>query len=137
MSRSGYDDCIDSNWELIKYRGQVASAIRGRRGQKLFRDLATALDAMPEKQLTTRDLECRDGVCALGCLGRFREMNLSEIDAYDADQVASRFDIAPQLAREIVWENDEAGSCSETPEARWRRMRNWVGSNLKESNKKQ
>lgn len=30
MSRSGYNDDID-NWQMIKWRGQVASAVRGKR----------------------------------------------------------------------------------------------------------
>ena len=38
------------------------------------------------------------------------------------------FGIAPALAREIVWENDEAGWYDETPESRWKRMRAWVAS---------
>ena len=33
MSRSGYIDDMDDTWQFIKWRGQVASAIRGARGQ--------------------------------------------------------------------------------------------------------
>lgn len=60
MSRSGYNDDID-NWALIKWRGQVASAIRGKRGQKMLRDLLAALDAMPEKSLIVHELESESG----------------------------------------------------------------------------
>lgn len=35
MSRSGYTDDCDG-WQLIMYRGAVASAIRGARGQRLL-----------------------------------------------------------------------------------------------------
>ena len=60
MSRSGYVDEIE-NWALIRWRGQVASAIRGRRGQRLLRDLLVALDAMPEKELIVHELETASG----------------------------------------------------------------------------
>ena len=59
MSRSGYTDYDDSdfaNWNHIRWRGQVASATRGKRGQQFFRDLIAALDAMPTKVLITDDL---------------------------------------------------------------------------------
>jgi hypothetical protein len=37
MSRSGYSDDLE-NWSLIRWRGAVASAIRGRRGQAFLRE---------------------------------------------------------------------------------------------------
>ena len=55
MSRSGYSDDLET-WQLIKWRGQVMSAIRGKRGQKFLRELLAALDAMPKKILITEDL---------------------------------------------------------------------------------
>lgn len=132
MSRSGYSDDLDS-WALIKWRGQVASAIRGARGQKLLSEMLIALDAMPEKSLTTSELETTDGeVCALGALGKMRGLKMDDIDPEDPDQVASVFDIAPQLAREIVNENDEYYR-NETPEQRWERMRVWVASKIRRS----
>lgn len=51
MSRSGYADWCDDNWAMIRWRGAVASAVRGKRGQAFLRELATTLDAMPEKRL--------------------------------------------------------------------------------------
>lgn len=56
MSRSGYHDDLDT-LELGRWRGRVASAIRGKRGQKLLRDLLAALDAMPEKRLVSDVIE--------------------------------------------------------------------------------
>lgn len=129
-SRSGYHYDLD-HWALIKWRGQVASAIRGRRGQKMLRDLLAALDAMPEKALITHELETAEGdVCALGALGKQRGIDMSKIDAEEPDDVAAAFDIAPQLAREVVYENDEGAWRDETPETRWQRMRNWVASKI-------
>lgn len=129
MSRAGYSEDID-NWALIKWRGQVASAIRGKRGQKLLSELVAALDAMPEKRLIKGELATPEGeVCALGAVGKVRGVNMEEIDPEDPGQVSAAFDIAEQLAREIAYENDEMGY--ETPEARWKRMRNWAHSHLK------
>lgn len=55
MSRSGYTEDCDG-WDLIRWRGAVASAIRGKRGQAFLREALAALDAMPEKQLISHDL---------------------------------------------------------------------------------
>lgn len=137
MSRSGYSDDLDQ-WDLIRWRGQVASAIRGKRGQAFLRDLAAALDAMPEKRLITHDLERPDGsVCALGCIGKARGISLPNVsDEYDDDhethriELAASFDIAHQLVAEIEFENDEGTVFTETPEQRWVRMRAWVANQL-------
>jgi len=130
MSRSGYSTDLD-NWELIKWRGQVASAIRGKRGQEFLFGLLSALDAMPNKALITDALETPDGdVCAIGALGKVRALDMSKLDPEEPESVAAAFNIAPQLAQEIVWENDEAGAHNETPEQRWQRMRNWVARNI-------
>lgn len=130
MSRSGYNDYDDiDNWALIKFRGQVASAIRGRRGHAFLTELRDALDAMPEKRLISHDLQTADGeVCTLGAIGVRRGVPLEGIDPDDErhhDHLAKAFDIAPQLVQEIEWENDEA-AYHETPEGRWQRMRRWV-----------
>lgn len=58
MGRAGYTDDFDGDpLELGRWRAQVASATRGKRGQKLLRDLLAALDAMPERRLVTEELE--------------------------------------------------------------------------------
>lgn len=54
-----------------------------------------------------------------------------EIDPEDSEQVATLFDIAPALAKEVVFENDEATWYDETPEQRWVRMRAWVEQSIK------
>jgi hypothetical protein len=131
MSRSGYDEGCDGT-ELAMYRGMVASAIRGKRGQALLRDIADAMDAMPVKELIDHELESSDGAhCAMGCAGVKRGVDMSGIDAEDPAQVAKAFDVAECLAREIAYENDEGAWMEETPAQRWRRMRAWVGSKLK------
>lgn len=129
MSRSGYIADLD-NWEIIKYRGQVASAMRGKRGQKFLRDLIAALDAMPVKELIDDELVDEEGrVCALGALGKAKGIDMSGIDPYDAERVSTTFDIAEQLAREVMYENDEYWH--DDPAGRWKRMRKWAESHLK------
>jgi len=131
MSRSGYSDDIN-NWDMIRWRGMVASATRGQRGQKFFKDLLTALDEMPVKELIAEELETVDTgeVCAIGCLGKKRGVDMKALDPQEPDAVAKVFDIAPCLAQEIVYENDE-GAWRETPAERWTRMRKWVQKQIK------
>jgi hypothetical protein len=138
MSRSQYHDDLDP-LDLGRWRGQVASAIRGKRGQRLLRDLLAALDAMPDKSLIVAELETDGEVCALGALGRARGMDMSELDPDEPEDVAAAFDIAEQLAREIVWVNDECGGGKivagkwqpETHEERWTRVRAWVAKQIR------
>lgn len=132
MSRSDYSDELD-HWDLIRWRGQVRSAIRGKRGQKFLRDLVVALDSLPEKCLVSSTLKDHGGgVCALGALCAHRKIDLEpsedEYD-FDANWTASKLDIAVQLCQEVVYENDE-GAWRETPEERWSRMRRWAENNL-------
>lgn len=158
MSRSGYSDDCDG-WDLIRWRGAVQSAIRGERGQKTLRELLVALDAMPDKRLVANELQTADGdFCTLGALGAARGVPLDSVDTEDREAVASLFGIAPALAAEIMYENDE---CSDeydfcevvicgpmrrpdthrrwvrvfnqrAAEQRWARMRNWVASHIKD-----
>lgn len=136
MSRSGYsDDC--ENWSLICWRGAVKSSIRGKRGQKLIRELIAALEAMPEKRLIDGEIECEAGVCALGAVGRARGLDTKGLDPDDSEEVSEIFDIANALAREVVFQNDEGywGHGQETPEHRWQRMHKWAKDNLIEETK--
>lgn len=142
MSRSGYSEDCDDTWQTMMWRGRVASAIRGRRGQKLLLDLVEALDALPEKRLITEELIRETGeVCALGAVGLKRGVNMwplnPEFDKWGmlddseehSENVADAFNVAPCLVREIAFENDEAWAHI-TPEERWRRMRAWAVARL-------
>jgi len=136
MSRSGYHDDLD-NWAMIQWRGQVMSSIKGKRGQKLLRDLIEALDGIPDKRLITSALKDEKGeVCALGAVFKRRGISLGEPDEYDFDPelVASQLDVAEQLVREIAYENDQGG-WRETPEYRWSRLKRWAELNLKTETK--
>ena len=130
MSRAGYND-DGGGWDLIRWRGAVTSAMRGKRGQAFLRELLTALDALPEKRLIQQELELGGEVCALGAVGRARGIDMKNIDPEEYDDVAATFGIPQALAREIEYENDEGTWKPETPEQRFERIRAWVVSNIR------
>jgi hypothetical protein len=122
MSRSGYsDDCE----HLELWRAAVSRAIRGARGQHVLRKMRNALDAMPVKRLIAHEIANESGeVCALGSVDP-----KADVDPSERDDVAAHFGIAPAMAAEIVYVNDEEERWrrpEETPEERWVRMRAWV-----------
>lgn len=162
MSRSGYSDDCDDPLALGRWRGRVASALRGKRGQAMLRELAASLDAMPDKRLIAHELKADGEFCTLGVLGAARGLDLERLDPEDYDQVAAAFGIAPCMAQEIVYENDEAFDDWEFVEVpifgpvrpywpeygrhfmtirmpkkdaaaqRWKHMRAWVAKHLRE-----
>ena len=136
MSRSGYSG-DGSQWDFIKWRGAVNSAIRGKRGQKFLKEMLAYLDAMPVKALAKESLMSDSGeYCALGVVGSNRGLDMVDIDPEDIDYVACALNIAGALAKEIVFENDENGPYyRETTSERWERMRRWVVSNINEVKK--
>lgn len=112
MSRSGYvDHDGDDPLQEGRWRQAVKRALHGKRGQALLRDLLQALDEMPDKRLYPSNFATADGeFCALGALGRRRGLQLDDLgDAEDCDTavVAQRFGIAPAMAAEIMYLNDE------------------------------
>jgi hypothetical protein len=141
MSRSGlfeYDG--DEAMEYGRWRGQVASSIRGKRGQSMLRQLAEALDAMTIKQLAPNVFQNEFGcMCALGVLAAAKGIDSDELqDLADAGQfelLAEIFDVSHQLAQEIIWINDE-NSAGDTPEAYergWINVREWVNRHIIEN----
>lgn len=132
MSRSGYTDDMDSSWALIQWRGAVAAAIRGKRGQAFLLEMWKAMNALPEPKLIANSLVEEDGaVCAMGAVGRARGIDLTNVDPEDRERVARVFNIPESLAAEIAFLNDdEWSSQNETPEQRWARMKKWVENNL-------
>jgi len=130
MSRSGYTDGCDG-WDLIRWRGAVKSAIRGKRGQAFLREMLSALDALPDPVLITEELIDPDGdVCAVGSVGQARGMDMSLIDYEEPEEIAKAFGIARALASEIAFENDEGWHRDEKPADRFKRMRKWVTNQL-------
>ena len=77
MSRSGYTDDMDDNWALIRWRGAVASAIKGKRGQALLKEMEVALLSLPDKRLIANEFaNATEGeVCALGAVALKRRLD--------------------------------------------------------------
>lgn len=136
MSRSGYSDDFDGETPVELYRQAVHRATTGYRGQHLLRKLRDALDAMPSKRLIAGNIKDESGqVCALGALDPTApKYDEEEYDDFDHPRkLGAHFNIAPALASEIVYMNDEYNSWrsqEETPEARWKRMRAWVATQI-------
>jgi hypothetical protein len=135
MGRSGY---VDGFWDGDGYspglyRNAVERSIKGKRGQAFLRQLAAEMDAMPEKVLIADELVNADGdCCTMGVIFKARGIDVSDVDYDDRDQVAKLINIAPSMAAEIAYENDDDFNYSskETPEQRWIRMRKWVAKKL-------
>lgn len=131
LSRAGYSDDGGGGWRLIMWRGAVASAIRGARGQAFLKEMLGTLDAMPEKRLISEELITKEGeVCAIGSVGKARGLPMENLDVQDYDGIAAAFGISQALVREIEYENDDYWH-TETPEHRWERVRRWVVENIK------
>jgi hypothetical protein len=129
MSRAGYSDDYEQ-WAQICWRGAVASALRGKRGQAFLREMLAALDALPEKRLIVDELVKGGAVCAIGAVGKARGIDMTNMDPLDWGRLSNTFGIAESMVREIEYENDEAGRTDETPEARFIRVRGWVERQL-------
>lgn len=133
MSRSGYtDDCCEDPLMYGRWRAQVLSAIRGARGQAFLRELAAAMDAMPEKVLIANELVDEHGdCCTIGVVCKSRGLDVSKVDYDEPEEVGALVGIARQMAAEIEYENDEGFYYDESPEHRWQRMRKWVESHIR------
>ncbi len=159
MSRSGLSDDCDEQWMEALWRGRVRSASRGKRGQKFYRELLGALDAMPVKELHAEvfDDSMEGKVCALGALCRVRHIDVVDADPDDdriAEELAIKLDVSDCLTRTVIWENDEGGHdrfialkhealhgqwsarVLESPWDRWQRMRAWVAGNIRDDAKR-
>ena len=131
MSRSGYSDECDGP-ELNLWRGAVNQAIKGKRGQAFLREALAALEAMPNKRLTTDSLhEPQSGkFCTLGVVGASRGIDLEALEHEGPERVAIAFGISHALAAEIMYMNDEEYDYR-TSELRWSFMHNWIKNEIK------
>lgn len=141
MSRSGYVEDNEDPLQYGRWRAAVKSALQGKRGQALLRDLAQTLDAMEDKRLYPGSFATAEGeYCTLGALGAKRGIKMDDLgDEYDCDtkRVGERFGIAPAMAAEIMWLNDEylVEKVIKNPDharERWLKMREWIDKNLKD-----
>jgi hypothetical protein len=111
MSRSGYTEDNEDPLALGRWRQAVKRSLDGKRGQALLIDLVAALDAMEDKRLYAGSFATADGeFCTLGVLGAKRGTKMDDLgdeDDCDPEEVAQRFGIAPAMAAEIMYMNDE------------------------------
>lgn len=111
MSRHGYTDDIEDVLAYGRCRAQVKNSIKGKRGQALLRELAEALDSMPEKKLYAGSFATAEGqFCTLGVLGEKRGTKMDDLgdeDYCNTELVAERFGISNAMASEIMFMNDE------------------------------
>jgi hypothetical protein len=102
MSRSGYTEDNDDPLGHGRWRAAVRSALQGRRGQAVLREMVEVMDAMPDKRLYPGSFTTADGeFCALGAVGSKRGTQMDDLgdeDYCDPEQVAERFGIAPAMA---------------------------------------
>lgn len=130
MSRSGYSDDV-MDWDWIRWRGAVSSALRGKRGQAFLREALTALDALPEPKLIGDVLVSPEGCCLMGAVAIHRQLDVSGIDPHDRERVAGVFGIAEAMAAEISSVNDDGFYYGpDSPEKRFIRVRLWVESQI-------
>lgn len=114
MSRSGYSDSYgdDDPLALGRWRQAVQRALDGKRGQAFLRDLLETLDAMPDKRLYSGSFATADGeFCTLGAHAARKGVRVDDLgdaeDGCETEVVGKRFGIAPAMAAEIMYLNDE------------------------------
>lgn len=116
MSRHGYSTDWNDYYDAYKipyelHELAVLNAIGGKRGQKALKDLAIALDGMEAKRLIADNFESKCGeFCTLGVLANFREIYSADYEERVTaliDDAASLLNIAPLLAKEIMFLNDD------------------------------
>lgn len=127
MSRSGYSEDGDN---IVLYRRAVGNAMSGKRGQAFLREMRDALDAMPVKELARYVFSDSElGCCAMGAVAVARGISNMVTDPGDMKLLGKVLGIAPCMAGEIAFTNDDDFSMiaeDETPAERWKRMRKWV-----------
>ena len=143
MSR--YSDCDDYDWEHWmegQAAGALQSAIRGRRGQQLLRDLIAGLDALPVPELAAGALEDPETgcVCALGAVRLQRSPEAVPLRFDPTDQgavfdwrdLAEPFDISQTLANEVIAQNEYGSERNDeqSRRRRWLSVRAWAVGHL-------
>lgn len=148
MSRSGYVDDCEQTWDWIRWRGAVASAIRGKKGQAFIKELLEALEAMPEKRLIEGEwIDAQGEVCAVGCVLKARGIEINaDTDVDDYEYIARKLGINEKIVQEIEHENDNVRvfyvgphvghQCDalthwdKSPETRWQIIHQWCLNHL-------
>ena len=121
--RSDYGSADDLADEWLR---DVANAIASPKGQAFLRELAAAMDAMPEKVLIANELVDKEGdCCTIGAVCKARGIDATHMDSA---AVAEWLGAPLLLVAEIIDVND---GYRETPVHRWQRMRQWVDKRIR------
>ena len=133
MNRSGYTESdADSDTYADEWGHMVAAAIASPEGQAFLREMACALDSLPDKRLIDGSLVNDEGdCCAIGVVCKARWINTAGMDDDGMECVTERLGVPWPLAAEIMHRND---GYRETPEHRWHRMRKWVDRHITQGN---
>ena len=124
--RSDYGSADDLADEWFR---DVANAIASPKGQAFLRELADALDALPDKALIEEELIDEEGnCCAVGAVCKARGIDATHMDSA---AVAEWLGAPLLLVAEIIDVND---GYRETPVHRWHRMRRWVDRHITQGN---
>lgn len=136
-NRAGYSEDGDE-WDFIRWRGAVKSALHGKRGQRFLKDAARVLDTLPEHKLAQGEFEDAGEYCLLGAVAVSSGMDVSGLNYEDTKSLAVTFNISEAMVKEIMYVNDncvmdEREYCAlrnfdstNYGEKRWRLMRDWV-----------
>lgn len=103
MTRFGEGDYDDEYWMLAmgRWEANLKRAIRGRRGQRVLRELREALLALPERRLVKGDLATPEGeVCTVGALVAYKRARAEGLSITEAAKALAAED--PE-----VWEGYE------------------------------
>lgn len=151
MSRLEYCEPDDevSFLRCCAFSHNTKQAIKGKKGQRILKELEAALLAMPEKRLISDGFARLEGdVCAMAALmlSRILAAGASRQDAMGIMEKQIDFDPEPgwdaicdtseamKICKPLVWaiveQNDEYGG--KTPEQTYDRVLAWVRSNIKE-----
>lgn len=122
MSRiTYYDDWGDGYYTVGLWNGTVKSALNGRRGQAVLREIEAALLALPRKRLVENAGGDGETVCVLGALDWHRKVQQgvpvdeamravgeeSEDTLYEPHVAAEHLNLTYPLAFTLMEENDE------------------------------
>ena len=153
MSRITYAEpnSLEEELRCWAFEGNMARAIKGKKGQRILKELEAALLALPKKRLISDQFATPEGdVCAWAALllSRTLAAGASRQEAMGAMEKQIDFEpngwnaisgpsqvlkICVPLVWAIVERNEEYRG--KTPEETYERVLNWVQSNIKEKAK--
>lgn len=139
-----FDGCdeYDSAQEFF-FRSSLERAIKAKSGQRILREMAEILLAMPERKLAYGAIATEAGeVCAVGAYARAKGADLTPYVDCDDDygqgtiSLGRKVGMLKPLAEQLAWLNDYyeppyASFRGFSDEQRWQKIYEWVTSQVK------